>query len=957
MATGQLNVVLRHIRQLAGGPGLGQATDAQLLERFALRREEAAFAAILQRYGPMVLGVCRRVLQQAEDAEDAFQATFHALIRRAASIDRRQALACWLHRVAVRTALRARHRQERRRRHERLAPPRPQPDFIATVAWRDLQPVLDEEVQRLPEKYRVPFVLCYLEGKTYAGAGQQLHCLPGSVSRRLARAREILRRRLTRRGLALPAGVLAAALSGHASAAALPAPLATATTRAALLSAAGGTITPGVAALVEGGTNAIRTTPGKLIPALLLFAGLLGGSLGLLASSTPAEPTRPEGPGPSRAAGPAAPRHTHQAAAKKAEPEARMTVTGHVLDADGKPAAGADVAVLAWANNPNRVQRAYARWRVLGHGKTDAQGAFRLTVPRTSRQGYWCACALARAAGHGLARADFDPDAARPDVQVRLPREQVIHGRLVDLQGKPAAGVQVLLSQLKSPPAGKQPFYVMPYITFMDPPRELPPWPAPTATDAQGRFTFRGLGTDWAGAVQARDDRFARQEFPFDLKDRKGAQPLTGALAPAQVLTGTVTYGDTHQPVPHARLFVVSRPDLRPGGRPSQLMEGRADGNGRFRLTPFAAPHFEVIAVPPPGTPYLLRTKSIQWPKADVIKQEVDFPLVRGILVRGQVTEKPSGKPVAGASVSFVQNRNNNPLFRPDTSTSWDEVQQIGVSDKDGTFQLPVLPGPGHLLVCGPTPDYVKVETSLQKLEGLPISSDHRYYLDAVLPLHLKPQPGPHQLAITLRRGVTLTGQVLDPDGKPVARALMLCRTYLPRGYLHNNMRPKDVEDGRFELPGCDPDRPAEVFFLDPAHQLGTVVRLSPKELRGQPATVRLQRCGTARTRLVDADGKPLANLRCHVDLVITPGIPWAESVRQKGLIAETAFVSSLDPKGYENLRSDARGWVTLPTLIPGATHSLTASPSGRGLIYLKTFQVEAGKMLDLGDLPVKGPN
>jgi hypothetical protein len=637
-----------------------------------------------------------------------------------------------------------------------------------------------------------------------------------------------------------------------------------------------------------------------------------------------------------------------------------MTVTGKVLDAAGKPAAGADVAVIAWFTNPNRVQRSYARWRVLGKGKADARGSFRLAVPRTSRQRHWCACALARAAGHGMAQDYFDPDGARPAVQLRLGLEQAVHSRVVDLQGKAAAGVQVFASGLHGPPGAKKLFYVMPHVLFHEPPQGLPPWPATTTTDAQGRFTLRGLSADWGGTIQTRDGRFARQEFEFQAKDHKGDKPLTCALAPAQLLEGTVLYGDTGKPVPHARLHVSSMPVPRPGGLRIQQMEAKADGNGRFRLTPFAGAYHTVIALPPPGTPYLLHSKQVRWPKPDVTKVEVQLSLVRGILVRGQITEKPSGKPVAGASVSYVQNRDNNPFYRTDISTSWDEVQQIGVSGKDGTFQLPVLPGSGHLLVCGPTPDYVKVETSLQKVEGLRITADHRYYLDAVVPLQLKPQPGPpHAVAVTLRRGVTLTGKVLDPDGKPVAKGLMLCRHYFPREFMHNNVanKAKEVKDGRFELPGCDPDRPTEVFFLDAARRLGAIVQLSPKELRGQPATVRLRSCGTARARLVDADGKPLANIRCHIDVVITPGVPWTETIRQKGMVAETAFLSSLDRKGHENLRSDARGRVTLPTLIPGATHQLLVSPAGRGMVYLKQFKVEAGKSLDLGNLPVKMPN
>src|SRR5262249_8833511 len=159
------------------------------------------------RHGPMVLAVCRRVLGNLHDAEDAFQATFLTLARKAESIRNPDTLAGWLHEVARRTAERARARALTRSRHEKRTAAAPHPDFLAAVAWRDLQPILDEEVANLPEKYRVPFVLCYLEGHTYERAARQLRCAPGTISHRLARARDLLRRRLTRRGLALPAGV------------------------------------------------------------------------------------------------------------------------------------------------------------------------------------------------------------------------------------------------------------------------------------------------------------------------------------------------------------------------------------------------------------------------------------------------------------------------------------------------------------------------------------------------------------------------------------------------------------------------------------------------------------------------------------------------------------------------------------------------------------------------------
>src|SRR5262249_44407341 len=152
-----------------GGPA-----DAELLGRFVSRRDEAAFATLVQRHGPMVLGVCRRLLHNEQDAEDAFQATFLTLARKASSLRRHEALAGWLHAVARRTACPARSRAARRRQYEGRAAEAAQQDFITAVAWRDLQPLLDEEVQRLPAECRIAFVLVYLQGLTYRQAARQL---------------------------------------------------------------------------------------------------------------------------------------------------------------------------------------------------------------------------------------------------------------------------------------------------------------------------------------------------------------------------------------------------------------------------------------------------------------------------------------------------------------------------------------------------------------------------------------------------------------------------------------------------------------------------------------------------------------------------------------------------------------------------------------------------------------
>src|SRR5882762_8057034 len=205
--------ILPHVCRLIHAQFAADLTDGQLLERFVDGHDPEAFAALVRRHGRTVLGVCRRVLINAHDAEDAFQATFLVLVRKARSIAKREAVGSWLYGVAYRAALRARAGSAQRRKHESQSLDRAAEPATADEADDEVRPIIDEEVNRLPEKYRRPIVLCYFEGKTYGEAARILGWPAGTTSVRLARARELLRARLALRGLALSAGALAAWLA------------------------------------------------------------------------------------------------------------------------------------------------------------------------------------------------------------------------------------------------------------------------------------------------------------------------------------------------------------------------------------------------------------------------------------------------------------------------------------------------------------------------------------------------------------------------------------------------------------------------------------------------------------------------------------------------------------------------------------------------------------------------
>jgi RNA polymerase sigma factor (sigma-70 family) len=294
---------LRRAALLDGGAGL---TDGQLLDRFVSGRDPAAIEALVRRHAPMVWGTVRRVLRDHHDAEDAFQATFLVLARKAASVVPRELVANWLYGVARQTALKARATAARRRGRERQVERMPEPAVAEQDRWDDLLPLLDQELSRLPDAYRVVTVLCDLEGKTRREAAGQLGLPEGTVASRLARGRALLAKRLAGRGVVLSAGALAAVLSQQASSAVVPTSVVSATIKAVRLLAAGqaaatGAITVKVAALTEGVLKSMVLTKVKtaIVVLLLAVAGLGGG--GVLYHAKAAETAKARNPVEQRA--------------------------------------------------------------------------------------------------------------------------------------------------------------------------------------------------------------------------------------------------------------------------------------------------------------------------------------------------------------------------------------------------------------------------------------------------------------------------------------------------------------------------------------------------------------------------------------------------------------------------------------------------------------------------------
>ena len=287
-----LQPLIRRLLRTVGGDG--DLSDRQLLERFVNLKDEAAFETIVWRYGRMILGTCRRILHDHHDAEDAFQATFLVLFHKAASINRRDSLSSWLFKVAYRVALKARDRLGPRPGQAELVEPAA-PEASCDLVWRDMRPILDEQLNRLPEKYRAPLVLHYLEGKTVEQVARQLGWPQGTVTGRLDRAKQQLRKRLVYQGITLSATAMAAALTHGTASAQATAGLVASTLRATTLCAAGKAeiVSASITTLTQGVLRAmfpIRTM--KVAVTLVGACCLLAVGGGFLAYRAQAEPDK-----------------------------------------------------------------------------------------------------------------------------------------------------------------------------------------------------------------------------------------------------------------------------------------------------------------------------------------------------------------------------------------------------------------------------------------------------------------------------------------------------------------------------------------------------------------------------------------------------------------------------------------------------------------------------------------
>lgn len=945
MSSSALAAGLRQLRRKLALPQHRDDSDEELLSAFTSRRDDSAFAVLVHRHGPMVLQVCRRVLGHEQDTEDAFQTVFLVLARQAASLRNKGSLAGFLHGTAYRIARDAKRSAARRRKHEGRAPSRPPVDPVDEISWREIRTLLDEEIARLPETYRSAFVLCYLEDLSRAEAAQRLGLKECTLLSRLAKARKRLAQRLSRRGVELTA-VLTTPL-----ATALPAGLMASTVKAALATTAGdGLASVSSAAVAEWvhGTAALMVSKGKLAVMVLLSVTLLAGAgtYWMLALPQPAEEPA------AQAEVKPAPAKNNQSPPKDKDKDVK--ISGSVLDADGKPVQGARLYLPSLKAEQLRPL-----------ATSDSAGRFRFQVMPAAvgfspllREPWSEVYVVAVAEGHGPGIAIVGDPAQAEKLILRLAKDEVpIKGRVLDLQGKPVAGVTVRVDGIGVPKKGDLTEFLEDlkggsggndaesnFLTTV----EFSHFCPPVKTGADGRFQIRGIGGErlaqltisgptietrqvmvrtrrgetmhkWAWAAYPPDDRQNRNRR----LTYYGAE-FEHAAAPTKPIIGVVRDKDTGKPLANA----IIQSGKAPGGSIGLRTDGHnplrtvTDKDGRYRLVGLAKGNGNVIlAESPEGAAYLGRRHFVE----DTLGLDpvtVDLELRRGVLVKGCVTDKKTGAGVEARIQYFLfhDNPSRDELLRYSFTFPSQHTKA------DGSFRMVVPPGHGLLAAWVGDGRYL-VGVGAEKLKR--VKHGDLGFLSSTDPLcrptgyHrlLEIDPGKDVQSVTCRvevdPGLTLNGIIVGPEGKPLAGACICgLRSYNDGSY----WEAEPLRTAEFSVHALPPDRPRNLLAIHEGKHLAGALRVRGDE-KGL-VTFKLQPWGTIMGRLVTPDGKPYT----------------------KGELTVGSHPLSIMPR-------DKTGRFRVEGLVPGLKYQMKLSP---GDFVGKEVTVLAGETKDLGEMTVR---
>ena len=968
--------VLHDLRRLAANGDDPRQTDRQLLERFLRQREEAAFAALVRRHGGLVLSACRRVLSDEADVEDAFQATFLVLLRKAKTVRWQASIGNWLFGVAHRVAVQARANALRRRRREtEAASHHPVSESAADLSWREAISLLHEELDRLPDRYRLPLLFCCLDGQTRDEAARALGCSVGSIKGRLERARELLRRRLLRRGLTLSGALLAALVDMPSTTSAAP-ELVQATIQAAL----SGRYPRSITALIRGATSGVFAGKLRLAAGVLLAISVLaaGGSLAFIPRD--ADP----------AAEPPAERPPSSRAAKPADEAKTITIRGRVFDPDGKPVQGAR---LYWPRLPKtepRSQEDMEKIEFAERAKTEADGRFRLELPRSDipPEGPGV-CLVAAAEGYGVDGVYLPKNDPAPEVTLRLVKDHPIEGRIINTEGKPLAGVNVFIWAVgkmrqerlddflaawkrKGSRVPDQPLGQLSETMFLS--RSLKS--AQAVTDKDGRFRLQGAGVERlalvrfhalglkpaplfvinrAGFDPAAWDKAARDNIPPGERRPDHPPPLYGPkieyVTPAgRRIEGTVREAGSGKPVPGYRLTINV-----PNGFDINAV---SDNEGKYKLLGVPKMKEYMLFAQPPADSAWLPTAASGADAEGLRPIQIDFTVARGIVVSGRVLDHATGKGVR-AGVRFVPLPGNKFFGKPGYDYYKYVQQETTMTDVRGTgrYQLAVMPGPGVLMVQArggqkinggqEVNPYKQAEFDARDRERFNITKgededrsfltaleNHSEYLsiqNAVKVLDLAPDAGPAKCDLFVERGATRIIKIEDSDGKPLMGTTVAGVAALGRDTF-------TIKDATCTIFALDPEKPRRLFFLHAKRNLAAALTLRGDEK--EPVVVRLGRARAVTGRLLDRDGQPLAD----ADIFLNWSDP-AGGQLYGGPQARPRVRTGKDGRfRFEGIVPELK--FTLG-IIRGETIFLGDPPIG-------VKQVKSGETLDLGDVRVK---
>jgi RNA polymerase sigma factor (sigma-70 family) len=960
--------LMGYIRRLATLPASADLGDAALLSRYIASDDEQAFTALVKRHATMVYQVCWRILGNGTQAEDAFQATFLILARKARTIRPRSALPGWLHGVARRVAHRARTTQIRREGKPLVeAPADAQADPLSEISAREMLTIIDEEIQRLPEQYRQPVILCGLGGRSLEDAARQLGWTTGSVKGRLERGRARLHDRLVRRGLTLSTAPVVLELSRTATSAAVVSGLIARTVPAALTYG----LRQGLAAGMPRSAAALAAQVGLrmalprlgVIGALLLVTTVLGAGVAFRLLSTDSETTL---------LNPAPRNLTATESPLKKNPivfwdqsDDPVDVRGQVIDPLGKPVAGAELYVgyterrFVRGHLPERFPDEMPRQKAATRrATTDADGRFQFRLvtseldPRELDDAR--PAILALAAGYGPDWIELGPTTAG-NLRLQLVNDLPASGRVLDAQNKPIAGARLSLERLYSGSADELTLSIYPEAKTWTPRCWKGPLPGMASviyTDAEGRWRCPGLGRDRIAAFALDGPKLPRMFLNVATQSSEIKQifskysPLVGPaadyVAPAMHrIRGAVLDAATRKPIADVQISLTPGTDMTRSGPDGQFdIYGLAEQSG-----------FAVQTLPENGSGYFAKQGHVRG-KADATESTVELLLVRGIALSGKVINRDTGKPPKSARVEYFPlstNQNCRGVVCYDLVPS-----STATVRPDGSYSLVVLPGPGFLgVIASPQENYAMADLMNKELVEFKrqqrsvverfeaISQDSTSQLPCVPVASAFSQPRAlriskyHALALInppvtalseeqdfqVRSTQIVQGTVVGPDGQPLSDVEVFGLT------AHQDPRRAILSEAltgtTFTVTGLNSNSSRKLYLYHTQRKLGKAVTVYSDMT--QTLIVQLEPHGTIKGRLLDENGKPMPHVYVSFSEDESSGSPTAQT--------------------------DVMGRFQLD-LFPGLKHSWGM---GQQLVNdLGRFEVRSGEVRELGDLTLK---